>query len=65
MGNLDTLDNVILLLAIGADNVAQLAAQYALNSIEICRLKQLAVVRIDDDMMAVQPAKAPGSIPGF
>ena len=57
VGNLDTFDNVLLLLAISTDNVTQLATEHPLNSVEIHCLKQFPVVGIDDNTMGIESAQ--------
>ena len=57
VGNLDALDNVLFLLEIGADDLAQLAQEYSLNAVEFCCFEQLLIVGMDDNAMGVKPAE--------
>ena len=56
--NLDAPDFILFLLAIGTDNVAELAQDYSLNTIEIGSLKQIRVGGVDDHAMSVKPAQS-------
>jgi hypothetical protein len=58
VANLDAPDYILFLLAIGTDDVAELAQDYSLNVVEIGFLKQVRIAGVDDNAMCVKPAQS-------